>query len=390
MGWQRCVRILFSMIGGTFLAVPLLCAEGAAPRGFSIPMIDLSREDHRQVIVDKVPGKYLGHPSTVLLRDNKTILVVYPLGHGGPSTVLRKSTDGGLTWSDRLPVPANWEDTQNCPYIHRLTDPEGVERLVVLNSGGPEPVTEKVMGQSVSVDNGKTWTPFALNGLHCHDAANTILPIAGKRHLVLYNQYHDVSGKMRLRICQAVSSDGGMTWGSERVVLDVQGTAFGTADPDEPAIVRSPDGKQILCLLRENARKFNSLMMVSNDEGETWSDVRELPGSLTGDRHMPRYARDGRLVVTFRDMAHVSPTQGDFAAWVGKYEDIIEGRQGQYRLRLLENQNKKRPGDTGYAGLELLPDDTFVATTYCVLNAGEAPLVASMRFKLSEIDAKSR
>ena len=390
MNKMRIVWSIDALVGFALAVVPLFVAEGAAPRGFSIPIIDLSKETYRQVLIDKVPGTYLGHPSTVLLRDNKTILVVYPLGHGGPSTVLKKSSDSGLTWSDRLPVPADWAKTENCPYIHRLVDPKGIERLVVLTSGGPEPLPEKVMGQSVSEDDGATWTPFALNGLNCHDAANTILPISGNRHLVLYNQFYESSSRMRLRICQAVSPDGGLTWGSERIVLDVEDTDFEAADPDEPAILRSPDGEQILCLMRENARKFNSLMMVSNDEGDSWSELGELPASLTGDRHMPSYADDGRLVITFRDMAHDSPTRGDFVAWIGTYEDIVEGREGQYRVRLLENMNKKRVGDTGYSGVELLSDGTFVATTYCVLKEGELPLVVAVRFKLSEIDEKAK
>ncbi len=56
-------------------------------------------------------------------------------------------------------------------------------------------------------------------------------------------------------------------------------------------------------------------------------------------------------------------------------------------VRLLDN--KSGPGDTGYAGLELLPDGTFVSTTYCVLKTGEKPLVVSVRFKLQDIDAKA-
>ena len=51
-------------------------------RGFSIPLIDLAEETHRQVVVDKEEGQYLGHPTTVLLEDNRTIITVYPKGHG--------------------------------------------------------------------------------------------------------------------------------------------------------------------------------------------------------------------------------------------------------------------------------------------------------------------
>ena len=125
--------------------------------------------------------------------------------------------------------------------------------------------------------------------------------------------------------------------------------------------------------------------MTSDDEGETWSEMRELPWELTGDRHIARYAPDGRMVVTFRDTARGSSTYGDFVAWVGSYEDIEAGRPGQYRVRLLKNHG--RPGDTGYAGMEVLPDGTMVSTTYCVLEPGQQPLVVSVRFTMEDIDA---
>ena len=153
-------------------------------------------------------------------------------------------------------------------------------------------------------------------------------------------------------------------------------------------IIRSPDGNQLLCLTRENSRTYNALMTVSNDEGDTWAEMLELPGSLTGDRHVARYAPDGRLVVTFRDTTHETSTKGDFVAWIGMYEDIVNLREGQYRVRLLKNYGA--PGDTGYAGLEVLPDGTLVSTTYCVLKKGQQPVVVSVRFKMEEVDAKAK
>jgi len=126
------------------------------------------------------------------------------------------------------------------------------------------------------------------------------------------------------------------------------------------------------------------MFMVSDDEGRNWSDLKELPGSLTGDRHVGRYAPDGRLVVVFRDLAHVSDTRGDFVAWVGRYEDILNRNQGLCRIRLLDNLVRS---DTGYAGLEILPDGTFVATTYGHWEQGVAPYVLSVRFRIEQIDA---
>ncbi|MBN1420316.1 MAG: exo-alpha-sialidase [Planctomycetes bacterium] len=126
--------------------------------------------------------------------------------------------------------------------------------------------------------------------------------------------------------------------------------------------------------------------MTSDDEGETWTAARELPASLGGDRHLARYAPDGRLVVAFRDVAKGSPTYGDFVAWVGTYDDIVKGREGQYRVLLISSPKKL---DLGYPGLEVLPDGTFVATTYAVLAPGEKHAVASVRFRLEEIDARA-
>ena len=54
-------------------------------------------------------------------------------------------------------------------------------------------------------------------------------------------------------------------------------------------------------LLRENLRTKNSQIMFTDDEARTWSKPRDLPLSLTGDRHTLKYAPDGRLLVTFRD-----------------------------------------------------------------------------------------
>ena len=48
----------------------------------SLPVVDLDQWTEAQVVIDKEKGKYLGHPTTLLLKDGKTILCVYPKGHG--------------------------------------------------------------------------------------------------------------------------------------------------------------------------------------------------------------------------------------------------------------------------------------------------------------------
>ena len=69
--------------------------------------------------------------------------------------------------------------------------------------------------------------------------------------------------------------------------------------------------------------------------------------------------------------------------WVGTYDDIRSGREGQYRLRLMDNHER---GDCAYPGVELLPDGTFVTTTYGHWTRGQSPYIVSVRFKLQESD----
>ena len=350
------------------------------PIEIKVPTIDLSGEAKRQVVIEKISGSYLGHPDTVLLPDGKTMYCVYPPGHAGDGVFLKKSSDGGLTWSKRLKVPESWKTGKDVPTIHRIVGPDKVARLIQM-SGGHQAT------QSMSTDDGVTWTPLEPNGLHCWVVPNRVIPISGNRHLILYA----VKGKRKrpqdIALAQAITTDGGLTW-KERVLPQ-----HADALPDEPGVIKSPDGKQIAAVMREESRAYNSMLITSDDEGKTWSRFREVAAAVTGDRHNLAYAPDGRLVAVFRDTAPGSPTKGHFVAWVGKYDDLVSGKEGQYRILLLRNRRPKhdrRWFDCGYAGLEVLPDGTYVATTYTVHQKGEQPSVVSVRFHLDEVDRRVR
>jgi hypothetical protein len=359
------------------VGVGLLAAVVA--RAAELPVVDLSGDAARQVVIAQGTDKiYQGHPTTLLLPDGKTIYAVWTLGHGGGCGPMKRSDDGGKTWSALLPTPENWTTVKNCPALYRLSDPQGVTRLFVFaGQGGPD----HTMHQGCSTDDGKTWSPMVDNGLACVMPFCTITPVEGGKKLLGMTSIRRPGEKKDLRsniITQSLSSDGGQTWNPWRILLDL-----GERKPCEPALVRSPDGKQLLCLLRENKERI-ALYMTSDDEGQTWSATKPLPAGLFGDRHMPRYAPDGRLVVCMRDTGKDSPTKNHFVAWVGRYEDILAGRPGQYRIKLLHSH---AGSDCGYPGLELLPDGTFVATTYIKYRAGaEKQSVVNSRFTLAEID----
>lgn len=348
------------------------------PRGFSIPQIDLAGETTRQVIVDREPGQYLGHPTTVLLEDDRTILAVYPKGHGRGPIVLKRSEDGGRTWSDRLPVPENWATSQETPTIYPVVARDGTRRLILFSGLYP-------IRMSVSEDEGRTWTPLAPIGDYGGIVAMAdLVRTTNGDYLAFFHddgRFFDGDGEAgQFVVYSTRSTDGGLTWGEPEVVA-----THPTADLCEPGLIRSPDGRQLAMLLRENSRTFNSFISFSSDEGRTWNEPVQLPGSLTGDRHQAIYTPDGRLFISFRDMAHETPTRGDWLAWVGTWEDLVEGREGQYRVRIMDNRNQ---WDSTYPALELLPDGTIVATTYGHWTEGEPAFVVSVRLRMEELDGR--
>ncbi len=157
----------------------------------------------------------------------------------------------------------------------------------------------------------------------------------------------------------------------------------------EPGAVRSPDGKQIAVLLRENRRAQNSHIIFSDDETSSWTKPRPLPDSLNGDRHVAGYSSDGRLLISFRDLGpngKHSSYHGDWVAWVGTYADLVQGNAGQYRVRLKDNH---KGTDCAYPGVEHLADDTFVLTTYGHWEPNEPPYILSIRLRLAELDQRA-
>jgi BNR repeat-like domain len=374
-----------SFLLGLAVAAGLGSAAPAAspPRGYSIPVIDLSIETWRQVIVDREPGQYLGHPTTVLLEDGKTLIVVYPKGHGRGAILMKKSSNGGRTWSERLPTPPSWETSLETPTIHRVVDRAGKKRLILFSGLYP-------IRMSLSEDDGRNWTELRPIGNFGGIVVMSALVRLRNGDYAAY--FHDdgrfLNGQGKSKnppqftVYRTLCQDGGLTWGPPAAVLTRP-----EAQLCEPCLVRSPDGNEWAMLLRENSRKFNSFISFSGDEGMTWSEPRELPGALTGDRHAARYAPDGRLFITFRDSNPASPTLGDWVGWVGSYEDMLKGREGQYRIRLMHNT---QDADCAYPGLELLPEGTFVTTTYGHWTEGEPPYIVSIRFKLDELDALAR
>lgn len=328
--------------------------------GTELPMIDISRDTARQtVIASGAGGVYQGHPTTVVAPDG-TIYCVWTINHGGKCGPMAKSTDGGKTWMrcDEI-MPAAYRGMhRNCPTLQTVIRPDGGTNLVVFSAkkGGG-------CGIVISPDGGQSWWEAPTANL------SAAMPPTG--FMMLKDGTAALFGQIRndpkvktdhatddQSIWMSVSKDGGWTWGQMRVVATTP-----EKNLCEPFCLRSPDGRELCLLIRENRHSSCSMMCFSCDEGKTWTKPEDTCWGLTGDRHEGIYLPDGRLFIAFRDRAKNSTTYGQYVAWVGSYADLRARNPGDCRVHLLDHLGKRR-WDTGYSGVEMLVDGTILCTTY--------------------------
>ena len=399
----------FSQMKRLLLLAVLASAVASAvamPESAGLPVLDLSADAWRQSFVAQgTKETYEGHPTTLLSDDRRTMFCIWTPGHGGAVSRLARSDDGGRSWTriDEL-LPADYVASNlNCPTFQKIKGLGGKTRYFVFScklkpetdaSGRKLTKPERLAGLGIlmSEDDGRTWRELP-NQPHLSAA----MPPTGMMRLkdgttalfgqVRCNRAVKTDGPNDdQEIWMSVSRDGGFTWGGARVVASKTGRNL-----CEPCCVRSPDGKSLALLMRDNRHTGPSAISFSHDEGKTWSEPRDTQPGLTGDRHEAVMLPDGRYFIAFRNRHVGDPLYGQFMAWVGTWDDLVRGGKGQCRVHLLKHHGKpgRWPGneiDTGYPGVELLPDGTIVCTTYTIAaDDGRQSSVVSMRLNLKEL-----
>lgn len=84
--------------------------------------------------------------------------------------------------------------------------------------------------------------------------------------------------------------------------------------------------------------------------------------------------------ISFRDKATNSPFKNDWVAWIGTYEDLKNGRDGELKIRLMHDY---ADGDCAYPAVEILPDGTVVATSYGHWDSREKPVAYVVCIRLN-------
>lgn len=354
----------------------------AEHRGTSIPDIDLNDRKDLQTVISRDSKIYMGHPSSVLLDDARTMVMMFLDEHGKGRLMWTRSEDAGRSWSKRLPVPEGWDTPLEIngrlnppflevPILYKIDGHDGKQRICVYTAGR----NSYPARYAVSEDGGRTWPklqPLLFGGKQEFGSACLFSDMLRLKDGQYIGTWHRPG-----TVFTATTKDG-ITFSEPRVAV-----RYPKALPCEGCFIRSPDGGTIALLIREHKRNYNSLICFSKDEGNTWSKPRQMPDSLTGDRHQHTYAPDGRLFISFRDRGIKTPSYGNWVGWVGTFEDLTEGREGQYRVRMKETFNDC---DCAYPTQHLLPDGTIFAATYGQWERGKPEYIIGFHFKIEQLD----
>ncbi|WP_461810935.1 glycoside hydrolase domain-containing protein [Faecalimonas sp.] len=356
---------------------------------YTIPQFSLPEEN--QSDIDKPTDKnnqYLGQPDMVMLKDNKTLITAYPKGHGCGPLVMKVSKDAGETWTEKTNIPESWKKSLETPTMYRLDMTDGTEKIVLI-TGRPEWHGNTTGGwdMSVSDNGGKTWTESKTYCQTRKDGSKNFSTVAMASLVQLKNEsgefidkwmgvYHDSKTFVNYKSYLTFDEYGEPQWSAPETYLEQYRSIEQSAQICEVGMFRSPNGKRIVALARTQSHQHRSLMFYSDDEGKTWSEPEELQGALQGERHKAVYDPiSNRLVVTFREIIldynnngkieNNDWMAGDWIAWVGTYEDLMEQNEGQFRILLDEDwTNNAKSGDTGYTGLTVQPNGTFIMDSY--------------------------
>jgi len=337
--------------------------------------IDLANRIPTSTVISR-NGARLVQVNTAALPGDRIVAVFQKRTNTGNQIMLARSDDGGAAWKE-LPSPREFDLDANSPTLHAAGN-----TLFLL-------VSYPRMAISHSKNAGDTWSPlyplFPPSNVGTPGDSGVLPPASlltnGSKLIMIWHDATSYEPRINFGLFQSTSTDAGRSWSMPDQV-SIHPKHLG-ARPADPVLIPNPQTGSLICIAKDASRTHPTLHMVSSNGGENWSDLRAVNSVLTGDRHAAIRAKDGRLVIVFRDRARGSKWNGDTVAWVGTDDDLIQGRQGQYLVRLLEN-----PAAGGTADIERRSDGMFLVTSaYAFKTAGA---VRCTTFNLKQLDSLAR
>ena len=325
----------------------------------------------------RTPGRFTKNPDIVRFPSGKMMLVFcdddqHWAEESSKITTL-ESTDGGKTWgAAKVIADANilkGDERWVTPRLSRLKS----GRLVIICDHDDYHYYHEDRPSGIwiwfSDNDGKSWSAPRLTGVPGIEPGRvTELPdgtLLMNAHMVFRDNFKLAEFVMR-------SSDGGLTWKDLSVIAKdrVHNYCEGHILPHSSGL--------LACILRENNHSgYPSYLSSSYDSGRTWSHPRPLP--FAGDRPFAGELPDGRVLITYRNVAGNTGTQawlGDLFSGVGyqvsgvRYGDRLSFEDGALRIHDQPN------AETRYLLMppESLRSDVVMETQLRVRGAADKPI----------------
>ena len=269
------------------------------------------------------------------------------------SVVCKRSTDGGLTWSDAVTVAQGNSATGATYGDPAIVLDRNTGKLIAVYAGDTgffvsTPTARAGFYVSTSSDNGVTWTePRSITdqvyqsdwyGAFC--ASGHLLQTSDGRIMFVSNT--------RLTAAQSVSDvyefvccseDGGETWS----VLNADSRIPAEGNGNESKVVETSNGDLIMSIRTKGLRRFSR----STDGGKTWSEATTVQGLVEPDCNgdiITYPSTDGQT-----RMLHSLPANASTRRDVSVFMSYDEGRTWSVKKKIID-------GYAAYSSLTVLPD----------------------------------
>jgi Neuraminidase (sialidase) len=308
-----------------------------------IPTLDVSIDKSIVNIIEYAPTSTRLHTTAVRLSTRGENLLLAYTKHNSRQITLRKSSDGGQSWStplsDNLLIGNPIKHISMFTLTGRTLLPKEYRRerrlsrlanrnnLILFFEGYP-------IKAAISPDNGEQWLK-TFNVIESSDMIVTsMIKLNDGVFMALLNSgKHPHNG--RQVIYKSYSQDGGLTWTYPEIAIK-----HNIYSIENACIARlTHRNKKYLVVLANEQKHQTGVISVSTDEGKTWSYPVELPSFIQGDRYSIATLANKMYIVyrdTYGNKGQNNPTRGDLMLWSGTMADLEHGGKSSVRVRLAD------------------------------------------------------